>query len=61
MIRIFFRRTHRDPEIYHEPDVFKPERFLGIDGRAPEPDPHEYTFGYGRRYVLHTIAVLFLR
>jgi hypothetical protein len=29
--------------------TFKPERFLEVDGREPEMDPHELVFGYGRR------------
>ena len=29
--------------------TFKPERFLGADGRAPEMDPHNLAFGFGRR------------
>ena len=29
--------------------TFKPERFLGVDGRAPEPDTHTLSFGFGRR------------
>jgi len=29
--------------------TFKPERFLGVDGRHPEPDPHTLSFGFGRR------------
>jgi len=29
--------------------VFKPERFLGVDGREPEMDPHGIVFGFGRR------------
>lgn len=35
-----------DPEVYSDPDVFKPERYL-----APlnEPDPSDLAFGYGRR------------
>ncbi|KAE8155236.1 cytochrome P450 [Aspergillus avenaceus] len=37
--------TH-DPNVYHEPDTFKPERFLGD---TPEPDPHTLSFGFGRR------------
>ncbi|OKP05847.1 O-methylsterigmatocystin oxidoreductase [Penicillium subrubescens] len=40
--------TH-DSEVYHDPMVFKPERFLGIDGREPEMDPHAVVFGFGRR------------
>ncbi|KAJ5780653.1 hypothetical protein N7457_005813 [Penicillium paradoxum] len=40
--------TH-DPAVYHDPMTFKPERFLGIDGREPELDPHTIVFGFGRR------------
>ncbi|KAE9372779.1 putative cytochrome P450 oxidoreductase OrdA-like protein [Stipitochalara longipes BDJ] len=40
--------TH-DPDVYHEPMEFKPERFLPIDGSLPEPDPHKLSFGFGRR------------
>ncbi|KAI5123170.1 hypothetical protein M0805_000871 [Coniferiporia weirii] len=40
--------TH-DPENYHDPMTFKPERFLGVDGREPEIDPHTLSFGFGRR------------
>lgn len=29
--------------------TFKPERFLGVDGREPEIDPHALVFGFGRR------------
>jgi hypothetical protein len=28
---------------------FKPERFLGVDGRGPETDPSTLSFGFGRR------------
>ncbi|KAE8385720.1 cytochrome P450 [Aspergillus alliaceus] len=37
--------TH-NPETYHEPDAFKPERYLGD---KPELDPHLPLFGFGRR------------
>jgi cytochrome P450 len=37
--------TH-DPETFHEPMTFKPERFLGP---TSEPDPHTLVFGFGRR------------
>ncbi|KAJ5766545.1 uncharacterized protein N7511_004161 [Penicillium nucicola] len=40
--------THNSA-VYHDPMVFKPERFLGIDGRGPEMDPHDLVFGFGRR------------
>ncbi len=35
-----------DPAVYHDPNSFKPERFLGA---KPEPDPHNLSFGFGRR------------
>lgn len=35
-----------DPENYHDPFTFKPERFLG----EPELDPRLFVFGFGRRY-----------
>jgi hypothetical protein len=40
--------TH-DPDVYHDPMSFKPERFLSIDGSISEPDPHKLSFGFGRR------------
>lgn len=45
-----FRGFLRDPSVFHEPETFKPERFLASsDGHVPEPDPHLYAFGFGRR------------
>lgn len=36
----------QDPKIYHNPDIFKPERFLGPN---QELDPYKFVFGFGRR------------
>ena len=38
-----------DPELYHDPMNFSPERFLDADGRPPELDPKNVVFGFGRR------------
>ncbi|KAJ3553206.1 hypothetical protein NM688_g3738 [Phlebia brevispora] len=38
-----------DPQTYHDPMAFKPERFLAENGRTPELDPRIYVFGFGRR------------
>ncbi|KAF7588524.1 hypothetical protein BBP40_005551 [Aspergillus hancockii] len=40
--------TH-DPNTYHDPMAFKPERFLNDEGHTPEQDPHFLIFGFGRR------------
>lgn len=40
------RQYLHDPETYHDPMDFKPERFLGP---KPEPDTHNLAFGFGRR------------
>ncbi|GAB1201496.1 hypothetical protein APSETT445_000070 [Aspergillus pseudonomiae] len=40
--------TH-DPDLYHDPMEFKPERFLSVNGQTPEYDPHLLSFGFGRR------------
>lgn len=42
------RQIAHDPDTYDDPQAFKPERFLGSD---VQPDPLQYSFGYGRRWV----------
>ena len=42
----------RDPDLYPDPDTFRPERFycLPLD-EAKRLDPRNIVFGYGRRSV----------
>ena len=43
----------RDPKMYPSPETFNPERF-----DDPEVlDPHQYIFGFGRRYDLFRALV----
>ncbi|KAJ3555508.1 hypothetical protein NM688_g2539 [Phlebia brevispora] len=39
----------QDPNTYHSPDEFIPERYDGIDDYPPEPDLSYISFGFGRR------------
>ena len=43
--KLSLRGITRNPEIYDEPESFRPERF--IDGKLL--DPRQMVFGYGRR------------
>lgn len=40
------RQIANDPEIYDDPGVFRPERFMGAQSAL---DPHAFVFGFGRR------------
>ncbi|EUC44767.1 hypothetical protein COCMIDRAFT_97390 [Bipolaris oryzae ATCC 44560] len=40
--------TH-DPAIYADPMTFRPERFIATPTHTAEPDPRNWTFGFGRR------------
>ncbi|EPT01291.1 hypothetical protein FOMPIDRAFT_1120739 [Fomitopsis schrenkii] len=43
----------RDPEDYPEPDLFIPNRFMGMSPEdAERTDPRNYIFGHGRRRVI---------
>ena len=44
-----------DPEIYPDPMVFNPERFLGEN---PQMDPADVTFGFGRRICPDTFVLI---
>ncbi|GLI82181.1 hypothetical protein PoHVEF18_010587 [Penicillium ochrochloron] len=48
IIAVIWSFTH-DPDRYHDPSTFKPERFLPGNDRPPEADPRAYVFGFGRR------------
>ena len=45
----------RDSSVYPDPEVFRPERFLGEN---PQMDPENIAFGYGRRYVFFMVLVI---
>lgn len=42
------RSILHDPEVYPNPEEFRPERYLDDGTNPPAPDP-EAAFGYGRR------------
>ena len=51
IIDSLLRNFAHDSRVYKSPSVFNPERFLPLKGEAPEPDPREVCFGFGRRQV----------
>ncbi|KAK0501173.1 cytochrome P450 [Armillaria luteobubalina] len=38
-----------DPAVYDKPFEFMPERFIRMDGKEPQMNPHKMAFGFGRR------------
>ncbi|KAJ7503304.1 cytochrome P450 [Mycena galericulata] len=38
-----------DPRVYTNPTTFDPERFIAKEGKDPELDPRDLSFGFGRR------------
>ncbi|KAJ7480162.1 cytochrome P450 [Mycena galericulata] len=38
-----------DPRVYTNPMSFDPERFIAKEGKKPELDPRDMSFGFGRR------------
>lgn len=53
------RQMTHDPDIYNDPLHFRPERFLGENGRDAEPDPRSVAFGFGRRWVSQAFCKCF--
>jgi cytochrome P450 len=45
----------RDEEVYPDPNVFNPDRFIkeGVLSFQETRDPREIIFGFGRRYIYY--------
>jgi cytochrome P450 len=49
MIHIICRAILHDPDLYPEPEVFKPERFLNPDGTLRDDPTLASAYGFGKR------------
>ena len=59
------RAIFRDPDIYPEPETFKPERFLNSDGTLRDDPILSSAFGYGKRicpgrHIVDTTLFIFM-
>lgn len=45
----YTRAILHDPVMYPEPDIFKPERFINLDGSLREDPVLAASFGFGKR------------
>jgi hypothetical protein len=49
----YHRAMTRDEQMYPEPELFNPERFMNTNGTEADPaDPKDFIFGFGRRQVV---------
>lgn len=49
MILVNLYAIHHDPDVWGDPQVFRPERFLSPDGKKCLKSDHLVPFGYGKR------------
>ncbi|KAJ7493339.1 cytochrome P450 [Mycena galericulata] len=49
ILLILLRKMAHDPRVYTNPMTFEPERFIAKEGKEPELDPRDLSFGFGRR------------